>query len=269
MLHQDFPEVGPATYSLKNKQYHLFDYDRKVGRGGCEEDNLLANEGGFENEANVQERCSQLSCAFYIWSNDPADLKGTAWLCNAGDYDAVNNADEFPLWRVGRRSIEYQSKAGRGGCEAANLIANEVGFTDEASVQQRCTHYFCHFYIWSNDPADSKGIARFCSSSTYDITRNAHDFPLWRVGQPVSKYQSKLGRGGCTADQLLADEVGFANEISVQERCSQLSCKSYVWSKDPADVKGTAWFCSVDIFDDVHNANDFPLWKVGRNSRRR
>eukprot|EP00931_Biecheleriopsis_adriatica_P000396 TRINITY_DN10041_c0_g1_i1.p1 TRINITY_DN10041_c0_g1~~TRINITY_DN10041_c0_g1_i1.p1 ORF type:complete len:202 (-),score=27.16 TRINITY_DN10041_c0_g1_i1:348-953(-) len=151
MLHQDFPEAGPAMYSLKNKQYHLFNYERKVGRGGCEEDKLLANEGGFENEADVQERCSQLSCAFYIWSNDPADLKGTAWLCNAGDYDAVNNADEFPLWRVGRRSIEYQSKAGRGSCEAANLIANEVGFTDEASVQQRCTHYFCHFYIWSND----------------------------------------------------------------------------------------------------------------------
>eukprot|EP00931_Biecheleriopsis_adriatica_P000397 TRINITY_DN10041_c0_g2_i1.p1 TRINITY_DN10041_c0_g2~~TRINITY_DN10041_c0_g2_i1.p1 ORF type:complete len:378 (-),score=46.19 TRINITY_DN10041_c0_g2_i1:69-1202(-) len=349
-LHQATHDEGLQIYTLQEKQYQRFDYHSKVGRGGCAQDKLLANEDGFENEADVQERCSQLLCAFYIWSNDPADSRGTAWLCSAGEYDTIKNADEFPLWKVGRRNIEYQSKVGRGGCEDANLIANEVGFTDEVSAQERCAHYFCNFYIWSNDSADLKGSAWFCNYDTYDTSNNANAFPLWRVGrpkveyeskagnggcdagnliadevgfkdeasvqerctqhccrsyiwssdprdaagtarfcrirtyditqneddftlrkvgQPKSKYQSKVGRGGCAADQLLANEVDFPDEHSVQERCSHLSCTSYIWSNDPADVKGTAWFCSEDVFDGIHNANDFPLWKVGRNSRHR
>jgi hypothetical protein len=85
-------------------------FDMKVGRGGCDDANLLQHGGSFTDEAHVHAMCLELNCASYSWSNDTNDALHGAWFCSKDTYDSVSNSAEFPLWKVGRRKTDDSFK---------------------------------------------------------------------------------------------------------------------------------------------------------------
>ena len=53
----------------------------------------------------------------------------------------------------------------------------------------------------------------------------------------------------------------------VEAKCEALGkskCGYWIWSEDPKDTQWGAWFCAADLYDEVGNAAQFPLWRVGR-----
>ena len=82
-------------------------WEVKVGRGGCKPNGTIFSSGGFASEQQVEAKCTEVSCGFWVYSTDPKDSPGSAWLCKEDQFETVDNADQYPLWKVGHHPSPY------------------------------------------------------------------------------------------------------------------------------------------------------------------
>lgn len=93
-------------YEYPSTKYpNAVSWQTRAGRGGCPTtpvNEVVLMAGGLDTEREVQDKCEEVSCAYYIWSRDPNDQMNTAWFCATDYYDLATPEDVYPLWRVGR-----------------------------------------------------------------------------------------------------------------------------------------------------------------------
>jgi len=78
----------------------------------------------------------------------------------------------------------------------------------------------------------------------------------------TSKYKTVSGKGLCVNSDLLY--VGYKyTEASARRKCDSLpSCVSFMFSKDPQDVPGSAWFCAKAMSPNKELSAQYPKWLI-------
>ena len=144
----------------------------------------------------------------------------------------------------------------------------------------RCDELKCAFYAWdtrslSMPYAFNQPSTTSCASgsplSKAECTEFAGRVGAYRKNNPLNRCSGMCDEGswssapaGCIY-QLDGPDAGWVgwNKIAAS-RGRARTIYSPVCAQSKTYPPGTAWFCKVDTFDLVDNAEKYPYWRVGR-----
>ncbi|CAE7212733.1 unnamed protein product [Symbiodinium natans] len=242
-------------YTLNVAPEQPLSFMSKPGKGGCEEKvegNLLLGHSGFSSEEKVQEKCRELRCGYYIWSNDPASSRHSAWFCMTNYYSQVSNGHEHPDWKVGFPYGSYTyGQAGAEECPAAasplSLSECKVfALTDRAKNGQgkRC----------------SSGSEGTSSSFTDACTGKSRDTELCN-SRPKGCWAEDRGDGGLCVLFNDGPGTGAAGAVSICQK-EDLAVQFRVdnLASSPGQLRfkrGGAWANKAVSTMVIHNASKY------------